>query len=211
MQRAALDRMWAAYDGAGLASHEFLPGFLQAPAARHWELLVGCLLLDAGHAVAHSDRGPDFRLMCGGKVVWVEATAPEAGSPRWQDAIEVRAARSFRNKLKQWDTSWLDLIGADDVFVLAINTFALGPAAVDATRVAAALVPGGVPAVRIVEDQLPRVSALVHGHCDLGATPETAAGSVRILHNPAARNPLPAGALGFGVENELAVAVATTR
>lgn len=82
--RQCLDDMWLRYEP--YADHDFKEAFARDPAARFWEMHLGCKLLAAGKtllaASARKREGgqPDLCVLEEGRRIWIEAIAPEAGS-----------------------------------------------------------------------------------------------------------------------------------
>lgn len=82
--REALDGMWVRY--APYADTDFKEAFARDPAARFWEMHLGCRLLAAGKALlAAVDRRrdggqPDICVLDGDRRIWIEAIAPEPGA-----------------------------------------------------------------------------------------------------------------------------------
>lgn len=114
---------------------------------RGWEITLGNHLLRQGFEVTSHDKGPDFRVVLpNGKVVWVEATAPDAGSgdnaiiqPKWHeydepreavsldnDAILARWTQGFNDKNRKYEKVYHECISDGEGFVIAINGLLLG-------------------------------------------------------------------------------------
>jgi hypothetical protein len=83
--RAMLEGMWARYEP--YADLDFPEGFARDLDARFWEMYLGCALLDEGHALLpvaarQRDGGqPDLCVLDGERRIWIEAIAPDDGSP----------------------------------------------------------------------------------------------------------------------------------
>ena len=82
--REALDDLWTRY--APYADPDFKEAFARDPAARFWEMHLGCRLLAAGKTLlAAVDRRrdggqPDICVLDEGRRIWIEAIAPEPGA-----------------------------------------------------------------------------------------------------------------------------------
>lgn len=76
--RQSVEDLWVNF--RPLADSQFTEAIASDFPRRFWEMYVGCTLLDAGFSVTSKDAGPDARVATDSSPIWVEATAPDAGS-----------------------------------------------------------------------------------------------------------------------------------
>jgi hypothetical protein len=140
--RALIDRLWPTF--AEFADDKFWTHFPKNPFGRFWELYLGCALLSRELRLVRSPnkgRGPDLKIaLPDGRIVWVEATAPEPGDPLALDTVPedlfagedavpspdrrtlFRITNSTDEKTRQRKRQIAGgFLGANDVYVLAIN------------------------------------------------------------------------------------------
>ena len=106
-----------------------------------WEMYLACALLDREMPlVPRSQRnsaGPDLCISAGGKKIWVEATAPRAGTG--PDAVpgvfegngyvpESQIVLRYRSAVEEKHKKWLKyvtsrIVSADEPFLVAVNGF----------------------------------------------------------------------------------------
>lgn len=111
---------------------------------RFWEMYLACTFIEMGFELIPrlSSYGPDILINLNGRKIWIEATAPSAGSGKdavpgysnSDDSIEVirvpeeqiilRLTNSFHKKCQKYDEYVSsELISKNDAFVIAINGF----------------------------------------------------------------------------------------
>lgn len=82
--RQHLLQLWSAFKAHGLVSGNFVEQFCSGKRSkfcqRYWELLLANHLLDRSLNPTSPPQGPDFRVEIDGRVVWIEAIAPESGT-----------------------------------------------------------------------------------------------------------------------------------
>lgn len=110
---------------------------------RTWEMYLACILLRRGFQISSSDKGPDIKLVIGGKTIWIECVAPKKGSKdsgnyvpdmecngEWQDVPEkqmlLRLRNSLSEKFKVYEKYISDgVVDKGDIFIIAINRASL--------------------------------------------------------------------------------------
>jgi hypothetical protein len=110
-------------------------GFYQ----RLWELHLGCILLDQGYQLTNvGNKGPDFLITFDDKKIWIEATAPMAGTEedavpplQWNSSVaqevpEEKIILRFINTIdKKWKKykEYLEhgIIKCDDIYIIAVG------------------------------------------------------------------------------------------
>jgi type I restriction enzyme S subunit len=144
---------WDRYRALGLPNEDFVaeltsgkkPSLFQ----RVWEMMVARHLDAQGHKLACLGRGPDFRFVNEGVMVWVEAIAPEPrGLPdHWltgpapeefrvgnvpHDEVLLRWTAAFKEKWeKLQDYQRKGIVGPHDAYVIGISGVQLGSIPMD--------------------------------------------------------------------------------
>lgn len=83
--RQEINRMWEIYQE--LAEPEFVQQFARDPESKYWEMYVGCSMSSIGLKVHRENQGPDFWVEGDAGRIWIEAIAPEPGTPGNPDAV----------------------------------------------------------------------------------------------------------------------------
>ena len=129
--------MWQKF--ATWADPNFPEQFSQHVHPRFWEMYLGVCLLENNFQLVpkKSSDGPDYHILLNGKNLWIEATAPEAGSgndavpsifehdkfhPVPEDKIILRFTNAIAEKLKKREEYLKKrIIDANDAYVIALN------------------------------------------------------------------------------------------
>lgn len=108
---------------------------------RSWEMYLACVLLENGFTIISSDKGPDIKIILEGKTIWIECVAPTQGEgddrvpdifyggvqnvP--EEEMILRLSSSLKEKFEKYQ-EYLEkeIIGKNDIFIIAINRGAFG-------------------------------------------------------------------------------------
>jgi hypothetical protein len=137
-QRVFLQNLWNVF--SPFADPDFKSELAKQFHPRFWEMYLTCTLIDMGFNLIprKSSYGPDIQIDLNGKSLWIEATAPNAGSgddavPGYseneviqvpEEQIILRLTNSFYKKCKMYEEYVKSrLILKNDVYVIAINGF----------------------------------------------------------------------------------------
>ncbi len=109
---------------------------------RVWEMYMACVLIKNGLTIVSNNKGPDIKLVIGGKTVWIECVAPKKGEKDNENSVPdikygvvqdlpekqmlFRLRNSLDEKFKVYEKYLSDgIVKKDDIFIIAINRASL--------------------------------------------------------------------------------------
>lgn len=141
-QRLFLENLWHTF--LPFADPDFKYRFSTDFHSRFWEMYLACTLIEMGFDLIprKTTYGPDIQIRLDNRRLWIEATAPGAGtgkdavpgypgpseSVEWmiipEEQIILRLTNSFDTKCKEYEKYVSSgLVSSDDACVIAVNGF----------------------------------------------------------------------------------------
>jgi type I restriction enzyme S subunit len=165
--RAFCEKLWKIYQP--YADDHFLVEVQRDFYSRFWEMYLACSLMDMGINISCPKPGPDIRINTDDRVIWIEAVAPNPGSPNSPDEVksnkdleahsvpEEQIILRYRNAIhEKYNTKYFEylkkgIVNKSDSYVIAVNGCKIPSSRTDFNppRIVRSILPVGFPQVTI--------------------------------------------------------------